>query len=158
MGYDDIDVVVHPQSIIHSMIELADGSVLAQMGFPTMELPILYALSHPTRVTDNGTRPFDPVAAGSLTFEAVDTTIFGAFRLGIQAGRAGGTAPAVFNAANEVAVAGCLAGNIPYSGIAGVIEHALSRHETAPVDSLERVLEADRFARAEASRMMRTEC
>ena len=154
MGYDDIDVVVHPQSIIHSMVELADGSVLAQMGFPTMELPILYALSHPARVADTGTRAFDPVSAGTLTFEAVDTACFGAFRLGIEAGRAGGTAPAVFNAANEVAVAGCLAGDIPFNGIAGVIEGTLSKHETGPVDSLERVFEADRFARAEALRLM----
>jgi 1-deoxy-D-xylulose-5-phosphate reductoisomerase len=91
-----------------------------------------------------------------LTFEAVDTALFGAFKLGVDAGRAGGTAPAVFNAANEIAVAGCLAGDIPFGGIAGVIERTLSKHETGPVDSIERVLEADRFARAEATRIMRS--
>jgi 1-deoxy-D-xylulose-5-phosphate reductoisomerase len=158
MGYDEIDVVVHPQSIIHSMVELQDGSVLAQMGFPTMELPILYALTHPHRMGDSGTRSFDPVAVASMTFEPVDTTAFPAFRLGVEAGRVGGTAPAVYNAANETAVAGFLAGTISFGGIAGVIEHALSAHETGPVDSLERVLEADRFARAQATRRMRNEC
>src|SRR5690606_6189591 len=102
--YDAIDVVVHPQSIVHSMVEFEDGSVLAQLGFPTMELPILYALTHPHRARDAMTRPFDPVAAGPLEFEPVDTCRFRAFALGVEAGRCGGTAPAVFNAANEVAV------------------------------------------------------
>ena len=152
-GYDQIDVVVHPQSIIHSMVELADGSVLGQMGFPTMELPILYALTHPDRLPDTGTRGFDPVAVGSMTFEAVDTQLFGAFRLGVEAGRAGGTAPAVFNAANEVAVAGFLAGRVTFAGIADVIEHALSEHETTAVESLACVLEADARARDVAMRM-----
>src|SRR5688572_9513041 len=111
VDYDNIEVVVHPQSIIHSMVEFVDGSVLAQLGFPDMELPILYALTHPERILDSGTRSFDPVAAGSLTFEPVDHERFGAFRLGIEAGRTGGTAPAVYNAANEVAVAAFLAGD-----------------------------------------------
>ncbi|HEX6370801.1 MAG TPA: 1-deoxy-D-xylulose-5-phosphate reductoisomerase, partial [Longimicrobium sp.] len=102
--YERIEAVVHPQSIIHSMVEMVDGSVLAQMGFPTMELPVLYALSYPERLP-YAFRRFDPVAAGALTFEAVRTDRFPAFALGVEAGRAGGTAPAVFNAANEVAVA-----------------------------------------------------
>jgi 1-deoxy-D-xylulose-5-phosphate reductoisomerase len=157
-GYDEIEVVVHPQSIIHSMVEFADGSVLAQMGFPTMELPILYALTHPARLPDNGSRRFDPVAVGTLTFEPIDVERFGAFRLGIEAGRAGGTAPAVFNAANEVAVAGFLAGTISFAGIADVIDHALSEHEPAAVESLANVLEADARARDVAIQMMRTEC
>jgi 1-deoxy-D-xylulose-5-phosphate reductoisomerase len=155
VGYDEIDVVVHPQSIVHSMVELVDGSVLAQMGFPTMELPILYALTHPHRVADGGMRAFDPVSIGSMTFEAVDPVRFGAFRLGVEAGRAGGTAPAVFNAANEVAVAGFLAGTISFAGIADVIEHALMKHDPTPVDSFERVVEADKRARDDAMRMMR---
>jgi 1-deoxy-D-xylulose-5-phosphate reductoisomerase len=158
VGYDEIEVVVHPQSIIHSMVELMDGSVLGQMGFPTMELPILYALTHPERLPDDGARRFDPVALGTMTFEPVDVARFGAFRLGVQAGRAGGTAPAVFNAANEVAVAGFLAGTIPFSGIANVIEHALTEHEPAAVESLACVLEADARARDVALRIMRTEC
>ncbi|HEX6938704.1 MAG TPA: 1-deoxy-D-xylulose-5-phosphate reductoisomerase, partial [Longimicrobiales bacterium] len=113
--YHCIDVVIHPQSIIHSMVEFTDGSVLAQLGFPTMELPILYALTYPERIHDGGTR-FDPVAAGALTFEPLDPARFPAFRLGIEAGRYGGVAPAVFNAANEVAVAAFLAGDLPFPG------------------------------------------
>ncbi|MEX0906955.1 MAG: 1-deoxy-D-xylulose-5-phosphate reductoisomerase, partial [Gemmatimonadota bacterium] len=123
--YDAIDVVVHPQSVIHSMVEFVDGSVLAQLGFPTMELPILYSLTHPARLPDSGTRAFDPVAAGALTFEPVDVQRFRAFALGVAAGRLGGTAPAVFNAANEVAVAGFLAGAIPFTAIADVVAGAL---------------------------------
>jgi 1-deoxy-D-xylulose-5-phosphate reductoisomerase len=156
--YDDIDVVVHPQSIIHSMLEFVDGSVLAQMGFPTMELPILYALTHPHRVADSGTRRFDPVAAGSLTFEAVDAGRFRAFGLGIAAGRAGGTAPAAFNAANEVAVAAFLSGAVPFMGIADLIERALEAHDGGAADSLDSVLAADRQAREVAGAAVRKIC
>ncbi len=147
--YDRIDTVIHPQSIIHSMVEFRDGSVLAQMGHPTMELPILYALSYPERVDD---RPpgFDPVSAGPLTFEAVDPDRFPAFGLGVQAGCEGGTAPAVFNASNEVAVAAFLDGALPFLGIADVISRVLGSHRTAPVTDLEAVLEADRWARERA--------
>lgn len=156
LGYDAIQAVVHPQSIIHSMVEFTDGSVLAQMGFPNMELPILYALTHPQRLEDAGTRAFDPVAAGALSFEPVDTQRFGAFRLGIEAGRTGGTAPAVYNAANEVAVAGFLADELPFAAIPDVIDAALQAHTPRAVESLEDVLEADRQAREEAHSRMRT--
>jgi 1-deoxy-D-xylulose-5-phosphate reductoisomerase len=152
LEYDRIDVVVHPQSIVHSMVEFVDGSVLAQMGFPTMELPILYALTHPERIEDVGTRTFDPVTAGTLTFEAVDGSRFSAFRLGVEAGRTGGTAPAVFNAANEVAVAAFLAGELSFPGIAEVIDVALEAHNPCIADSLETVLTADAEARAAARR------
>jgi 1-deoxy-D-xylulose-5-phosphate reductoisomerase len=148
--YDSIEVVVHPQSIIHSMVEFVDGSVLAQLGFPTMELPILYALTHPHRRVDAGTRAFDPVAAGALTFEPVAADRFPAFALGVAAGRRGGTAPAAFNAANEVAVAGFLDGAIPFTGIAEVIARALDAHEAMPADSIDSVLAADRRARDHA--------
>jgi 1-deoxy-D-xylulose-5-phosphate reductoisomerase len=158
VGYDVIEVVVHPQSVIHSMVEFVDGSVLAQLGFPTMELPILYALTHPHRAPDTGTRPFDPVAVGSLTFEPVDTQRFRAFGLGVAAGRAGGTAPAVFNAANEVAVAGFLAGGVTFTGIADVIARALDTHEIVPADSLETVLAADYRAREVAAAAVRKLC
>ena len=158
MPYDDIQVVVHPQSIIHSMVEFTDRSVLAQLGFPNMELPILYALTHPRRLPDEGTRAFDPLSAGDLTFEAVDDTRFPAFRLGVEAGRAGGTAPAVFNAANEVAVAGFLEGRLPFGGMAEVIEAALSAHPAVEADSLETVLEADRRARATVREALKTRC
>jgi len=158
IAYEHIDVVVHPQSIIHSMVEFVDGSVLAQLGFPTMELPILYALTFPDRVQDDGVRVFDPVAAASLTFEPVDPERFGAFRLGIEAGRIGGTMPAVFNAANEVAVAAFLAGNLPFDAIADVIEASLEAHECQPVDSLETVLRADADARAVAHEALKQRC
>ena len=85
-------------------VEFSDGSVLGQIGFPSMELPILYALTHPERCRDDGVRPFDPLAAGPLTFEPLRRDVFRAFHAGVEAGRAGGTAPAAFNAANEVAV------------------------------------------------------
>jgi 1-deoxy-D-xylulose-5-phosphate reductoisomerase len=157
-SYDNIDVVVHPQSIIHSMVEFVDGSVLAQLGFPTMELPILYALTYPERRADDALRMFDPVSAGSLTFEAVDEQRFPAFALGIAAGRAGGTAPAAFNAANEEAVAGFLAGAIPFTGIAAVIARALDAHDAAPADTLDSVLAADRGAREIARAALRKIC
>jgi 1-deoxy-D-xylulose-5-phosphate reductoisomerase len=147
LTYDQIDAVVHPQSIVHSMVEFKDGSVLAQMGFPNMELPILYALTHPERLPDEGTRSFDPLSAGALTFEPIDTERFGAFRLGIEAGRTGGTAPAVYNAANEVAVAAFLANDLPFTAIPDVIDAALQGHTRAAVDSLAAVQEADREAR-----------
>jgi 1-deoxy-D-xylulose-5-phosphate reductoisomerase len=150
IDYDRIEVVVHPQSIIHSMVEFVDGSVLAQMGFPTMELPILYALTHPDRIADQGTRTFDPVTAGQLTFEPLDSARFRAFRLGVQAGRTGGTAPAVYNAANEVAVAAFLAGELSFPAIADVIEHALDLHNPCSADHLDVVLGADAEARASA--------
>ena len=152
IDYDRIDVVVHPQSIIHSMVEFVDGSVLAQMGFPDMELPILYAFTHPDRIEDTGTRGFDPVAAATLTFEPIDTERFRAFKLGVEAGRTGGTAPAVYNAANEVAVAAFLAGELSFPGIPEVIEAALESHSPCTADSLETVLAADAEARESARR------
>lgn len=148
-GYDAIDTVVHPQSIIHSMVEMVDGSVLAQMGFPTMELPVLYALSHPGRLP-YASRRFDPVAAGTLTFEPVRADRFPAFGLGVGAGRAGGTFPAVFNAANEVAVAEFLAGRVPFGGIGDSIADALDRWTGAPLHTLDDVREADAWARRAA--------
>jgi 1-deoxy-D-xylulose-5-phosphate reductoisomerase len=152
IDYDRIEVVVHPQSIIHSMVEFVDGSVLAQLGFPTMELPILYALTHPERVEDANTRAFDPIAAAALTFEPVDSRRFAAFELGVRAGRTGGTAPAVYNAANEIAVAAFLADELPFTGIAEVIQEALSAHVPRAADSLDTVLAADAEARATAQR------
>jgi 1-deoxy-D-xylulose-5-phosphate reductoisomerase len=143
MRYEQVEVVIHPQSMVHAFVEFVDGSTLAQVSFPTMELPILYALTYPDRVPDAGARRLDPVAAGALTFEAVDPARFPAYGLGRAAGLAGGTAPAVFNAANEVAVEGFLAGGLPFGRIAAVIEHALARHVTVPADTFAAVLAAD---------------
>jgi 1-deoxy-D-xylulose-5-phosphate reductoisomerase len=144
--YERIEAVVHPQSIIHSMVEMVDGSVMAQLGFPTMELPVLYALTWPERLPYD-LRRFDPVAAGALTFEPVEDARFPAFALGVHAGRAGGTAPAVFNAANEVAVRHFLDGRLPFTGIAALVGNALERCPGSPVHTLGDVLEADARAR-----------
>jgi 1-deoxy-D-xylulose-5-phosphate reductoisomerase len=153
LPYDRLETVVHPQSVIHSMVEFEDGSVLSQMGFPTMELPILYALTHPDRLPD-GVRPFDPIEAGPLTFEPVDHERFPTFGLGVAAGRAGGTAPAVYNAANEVAVAAFLDGRARFVEIPRIIEGALSACAAGPVASLDDVRAADREARERARSIM----
>jgi 1-deoxy-D-xylulose-5-phosphate reductoisomerase len=147
LGYEQIDVVVHPQSIIHAFTEFVDGSVLAQVGFPDMELPILYALTYPERVPDAAVKPFDPIAAGPLTFEAVRHDDFPTFELGVAAGRSGGTYPAVFNAANEVAVEAFLDGRIEFGRIPEVIQSVLSEHEPGLADDLAVILAADRWAR-----------
>jgi 1-deoxy-D-xylulose-5-phosphate reductoisomerase len=146
-AYDRVEVVVHPQSIVHALVELVDGSVLAQLGFPNMELPILYALTHPERVIDHGPRRFDALAAGALTFEPVAPERFPAYALGRAAGIAGGTMPAAFNAANEVAVQLFLDGRIRFGRIAETVERVLADHTRADVVSLDVVLAADAAAR-----------
>jgi 1-deoxy-D-xylulose-5-phosphate reductoisomerase len=146
--YDRIQVVVHPQSIVHSFVEFVDGSVLAQLGVPNMELPILYALTHPERVPDEGVAEFDPVAASPLTFEAVRESDFPAFALGVAAGRAGGAAPAVFNAANEAAVALFLEGEMRFADIAAATESALEHLAHVPAAGRDDLLAADASARA----------
>jgi 1-deoxy-D-xylulose-5-phosphate reductoisomerase len=148
LPYDRIEVVVHPQSIVHSFVEFVDGSVLAQVGVPTMEIPILYALTHPDRVPDAGMPVFDPVAASPLTFEAVRHDAFPTLGLGIGAGRAGGAAPAVFNAANEEAVARFLEGSLRFVEIPAAIESALAAHGGAPAGDKAALLAADAAARA----------
>ena len=153
LGYDRLEAVIHPQSIVHSMVEFGDGSVLAQMGFPTMELPILYALTHPERLEDRVSR-FDPVRASPLTFEAIDAARYPAFGLGIEAGRAGGTAPAVFNAANEVAVAAFLDERLPFVEIPRVIGGTLDQCATRAVDALSTIWNADAEARERATALI----
>ena len=147
--YERVEVVIHPQSVVHGFAEFVDGSVLAQVGFPTMELPILYALTYPDRVPDQGVRRFDPVAAGTLTFEALQPERFPAYVVGRDAARAGGTAPAMFNAANEVAVQLFLEEKIPFGRIAEIIERVLGAgsRELGAGASLEHVLAADATAR-----------
>jgi 1-deoxy-D-xylulose-5-phosphate reductoisomerase len=145
--YDRIDVVVHPQSVVHSFVEFIDGSVLAQVGMPSMELPVLYALTHPQRLPDDGLAPFDPVAASPLTFEPVRADDFPALALGLAAGRAGGAAPAVFNAANEQAVALFLEGRAGFTEIAPAVESALDALATMPAHDRASLLAADAAAR-----------
>ncbi|HVF40805.1 MAG TPA: 1-deoxy-D-xylulose-5-phosphate reductoisomerase [Gemmatimonadaceae bacterium] len=147
LPYDRIDVVVHPQSIVHSFVEFIDGSVVAQMGIPSMELPVLYALTHPERAADTGVAPFDPVAASPMTFEPVSHERFPALKLGIEAGRRGGAAPAVFNAANEQAVALFLDGRIRFGDIPVAIESSLAELGRVPGESREELLAADAAAR-----------
>jgi 1-deoxy-D-xylulose-5-phosphate reductoisomerase len=145
--YDRIDVIVHPQSIVHSFVEFVDGSVLAQLGVPSMELPILYALTHPERLPDTGVPRFDPASTGGLVFEPVRHTDFPALGLGIGAGRRGGAAPAVFNASNEEAVAAFLAGRITFTQISDRIAHALDDLADRPGNTLEELLAVDAEAR-----------
>lgn len=152
MDYDRIDAVVHPQSIVHSFVEFVDGSVLAQMGFPTMELPILYALNYPERIEDVRLQTYDPVKASPLTFEEVDHAAFPLFGLGVEAGRRGGAAPAAYNAGNEIAVAAFLEGKIGFLEMADVVHAALDEVGSLDVDNVEDVLAADNAARGAAAR------
>jgi 1-deoxy-D-xylulose-5-phosphate reductoisomerase len=151
--YRQIEAVVHPQSIVHSLVEFVDGSVVAQLGFPTMELPILYALTYPERVADAELRTFDVVRSSPLTFERIDSEAFPLFGVGCEAGRQGGISPAVFNAANEVAVAAFLAGGMPFPRIGAVVEETLARVPRRPLDNLDAVLGADREARRVATEL-----
>ena len=155
LPYDRIEVVVHPQSVVHSFVEFVDGSVLAQMGVPSMELPILYAFTHPERVVDTGVPPFDPVELSPLTFEPVRTDDFPALALGIGAGKAGGAAPAVFNAANERAVALFLDGRITFGEIPTAIESALTALGGSSSDTRDALLTADAAARHHVSELFR---
>lgn len=151
MEYDAIDAVIHPQSVIHSFVEFVDGSVLAQLGFPTMELPILYALNYPERVDDAELRTYDPVRSSPLTFEELDRTAFPLFGLGEEAGRRGGCAPAVFNAGNEVAVRAFLQRKIRFPEMADVVDEALRRVGAESIRDMDDVFAADGEARAVAA-------
>jgi 1-deoxy-D-xylulose-5-phosphate reductoisomerase len=151
--YEQIDVVVHPQSIVHSLIQLCDGATMAHLGYPDMRVPISYALRYPERV-DVPIKPLDLVELGALTFEAVDEDTFACLRLAREAAQAGGTAPCTMNAANEVAVYAFLAGNIRFLDIAGVIEETLERIPAATVHSFEALGRADAAAREIATSLV----
>lgn len=147
---EQIEVVVHPQSVIHSMVEYADGSVLAQLGNPDMRTPIAYALGFPERISA-GVSPLDLFKIARLDFQAPDLQRFRCLDLAYQALRTGGTAPAILNAANEVAVAAFLDEKLPFLGIPAVIEHTLEQISSASVNCLEDVQQADSQARLVAS-------
>ncbi|WP_164921140.1 1-deoxy-D-xylulose-5-phosphate reductoisomerase [Thermosynechococcus vestitus] len=149
MDYDNIEIVIHPQSIIHSLIELQDTSVLAQLGWPDMRLPLLYALSWPERIPTNWS-PLDLVKAGDLTFRSPDHQKYPCMGLAYAAGRAGGAMPAVLNAANEQAVALFIAEAIAFLEIPRLIEMVCDRYsaQNIPNPTLEDILAADRWARA----------
>jgi 1-deoxy-D-xylulose-5-phosphate reductoisomerase len=147
--YDRIDVVVHPQSIVHALVETADGAQLAHLGLPDMRIAIAYALHHP-EVVELPTRRLALAEIGRLTFEEVDEEAFRCLRLCREAALAGGTAPCILNAANEIAVHAFLGGRLPFSGIPAVIEGTLHEVDAGPVRAFETLFEADRAAREEA--------
>ncbi len=146
VDYENIEVIVHPQSIIHSMIEYVDGAVMAQLGKPDMRIPIQYALNYPERLPATFPRlNFREIA--SLTFEQPDTNTFPALNLAYLAGRIGGTLPCVFNAANEIAVYAFLAGKIRFIDIVELIKHAMDRHKVIAKPDLAEIIAADKWAR-----------
>jgi 1-deoxy-D-xylulose-5-phosphate reductoisomerase len=149
-----IDVVVHPQSVVHSMVELVDGSVIAQLGVTDMRLPIQYAFSYPERWSAT-LPPLDLVAAGRLEFATADTRAFPCLALAYRALEAAHSLPVVLNAANEVAVARFLEGRLAFPGISAVIAAAMDAHVPAAVDSLEAVRAVDARARAQADEIAR---
>src|SRR5947209_3440263 len=150
-GADEIDIVVHPESVVHSMIELVDGSVIAQLGVTDMRHAIQYALTYPERHACAALPPLDLTKLATLHFEAPDTQRFPCIPLAYRALRVGGTLPAALNAANEEAVKAFLAGRIRLTDIPRVIEKVMDAHETREVASLDVVLDVDREARARAS-------
>lgn len=151
--YGDIDVIVHPQSIVHSLIQLCDGATLAHLGYPDMRVPISYGLHYPERV-DVPVAPLDLAELGALTFEPADTDTFGCLRLARAAGIAGGTAPCTLNAANEVAVHAFLTERLRFLQIAEVIEETLSRLPEQPVHSFDSLASADAEARRVAAELV----
>jgi 1-deoxy-D-xylulose-5-phosphate reductoisomerase len=154
---DAIEVLVHPQSLVHSLVEYVDGSVLAQLGNPDMRTAIAHALAWPERV-ESGVPPLDLAAHGTLQFETPDLATFRCLALAFQALRAGGDAPAILNAANEVAVAAFLAGGLPFLSIADVVESVLMELPPQAVVDVRSLTERDRAAREAARRILRNAC
>jgi 1-deoxy-D-xylulose-5-phosphate reductoisomerase len=153
VAYDKIDVVVHPQSVVHSMVEFTDGAVIAQLSMPDMRLPIAYALDYPQRASI----PFGGIdwsTLNRLDFELPDTETFRCLSLAYQAGRIGGTAPAWLSAANEVAVEAFLAGRVLWSQIPSIIEETLQHHDGAIAHVVDDILEADKAARRAAEKVV----
>ena len=153
MPVDKIHVTIHPQSVVHSMVEFEDGAVLAQMGNPDMRGPIGYAMGYPHRL-DYQARPLDFAACSQLTFQAPDLKRYPCLGLALETIRAGGTAPVILNGANEVAVAAFLMERIPFGAIAETVEKTLNRIQTAPVRSIEDVYAADALARKTAEQFL----
>ena len=151
IAYERLDAIVHPQSVIHSLVEFVDGSVLAQLGFPTMELPILYALTYPNRIEDVTLQTYDPIRSSPLTFEPIDDAAFPLFEIGVLAGRASGCAPAVYNAANEIAVQAFLENTIRFPEMADLVSGTIDRIGNSAVTGVTDVLEVDQAARSVAT-------
>ena len=153
MPPERIQVVVHPQSIVHSAVEFADGAVLAQLGVPDMRVPIQYAMAYPERLT-TGSRPLDLFALGQLTFEPGDPVRFPALRLAGECLNAGGAACTILNGANEAAVAAFLREEIPFGGITRLVEGALDRLGQLPADTLDDIFDADAQARRAVAELL----
>ena len=152
--YEQIDVIVHPQSIVHSLIQLCDGATMAHLGYPDMRMPIAYGLHYPDRV-DVPIRPLDLAELGALSFEPVDTETFSCLRLAREAGVTGGTAPCTLNAANEVAVHAFLSSELRFLDIAAVIAQTLDRLGAGPIHSFDALARADGEARRVAGELIR---
>ncbi len=150
---DSVSVIIHPQSIIHSMVEFADGSVKAQLSYPDMRLPIQYALTYPERFTNEQLRKIDWKDIKAFTFEQPDFETFPCLRLAIEAGREGGTCPAVLCAADEAAVELFLSRRIGFTDIARLVEQVLSRHESSHNPTLEEIMAADGWAREQVKQL-----
>lgn len=148
--WDKIDVVIHPQSIVHSMVELADGSVKAQLGPPDMKLPIQYSLFYPNRLENEKIPRLDTTATYSLSFQPLEPARFPCFNLAMEAGKRGGTYPAVLSAADEVAVDLFLRGGIGFLDIYRTVDRVLESHIPSPGYCLEEILAADQWARQQS--------
>jgi 1-deoxy-D-xylulose-5-phosphate reductoisomerase len=150
---DQIDILVHPQSIVHSMVEYRDGSLIAQMGVPDMTIPIAYALSYPRHLSNRMT-PLDLETVGDLSFRRPDTERFRCLKLALDAATTGGSMPAVLNAANEIAVDAFLRGRIGFLDIQALIERTMDAHDSFPVESVEDIMAADSWARHTALNLL----
>jgi len=154
MPYDKIDVVIHPQSIVHSLVEFKDGAVIAQLGIPDMKLPIQYALSYPQRY-DYNFGQLDLLKCNNLTFEAPDLEVFPSLQIAIDCGKAGGSLPCAFNAANEECVAAFLDGRISYLDIPEIVKHVVDSHVLIPYPGLDEIEETDRIVRIRTKELIK---
>jgi 1-deoxy-D-xylulose-5-phosphate reductoisomerase len=156
MPFDRIEAVIHPQSIIHSLVQFVDTSIIAQLGFPDMKLPIQYALTYPTRPSNPSLTPLDMATCGDLTFRAIDPAFYPCFKIGVEAGKTGGTAPAAMNAANEVGVLAFLEERIAFTHIETIVRSVVKSHRVTKDPSLQDILDADAWARKKAERLTTT--
>ena len=154
MPYDKIDVLIHPQSIVHSLVEFKDGAVIAQLGIPDMKLPIQYALSYPQRY-DYNFGQLDLLKSNNLTFEAPDVKVFPSLQIAVDCGKAGGSLPCAFNAANEECVAAFLEGRISYLDIPEIVKHVVDSHVLIPYPGLDEIEETDRIVRIKTKELIK---
>jgi len=154
LDIDQISILIHPQSIVHSMVEYRDGSIIAQLGIPDMIIPISYALSYPHHLI-NSLPPLELETIGMLSFEKPDLNKFKCLKLALKAAEMSGSIPAVLNGANEIAVESFLEGRIGFLDIPELIEKTIEAHKPYPINSIEAVMDADRWARETARELLR---